>query len=117
MAEEPAVLAAKTRLERILNDFVHNRAEAKVSVFINEFGHLHAVIASHAFEGMPYQQRQDVVRKHLQMNAAPEDLAHLYRVYVLSASEFDENYSRTIFKGGETESLTIPKTYLDDGND
>jgi len=117
MAEEPAVIAAKGRIEQVLSDFVRQRAEAKVSVFVNDFGHLHAVVASGAFENMPYRERQELVREYLKVNAAPDDLAHLYRVFVLSASEFDENYSRTIFNGGETESLTIPKQYLDDTND
>lgn len=90
MAEEPAVLAAKERIEGVLDEFVLNRPEAKIVVFMDELGHLHAIVASRGFEGTPPRERQDLVRGFLRDHAKPEDLAHLYRVSVMSSREYDE---------------------------
>lgn len=107
MAEEPAVLAAKRRIEQVLSVFVEHRAEAKVVVFVDELGHLRAVVATHAFEGVEQHERQQRVRDYLRKHAASEDLAHLYRVFALSAKEFDETYSRQVFGGGMAEALRL----------
>ncbi len=108
MAEEPAALVARKRIEQVLNDFVHNRAEAKVVVVrVDELGHLQAVVASQAFDGMSHRERHDSVRDYLRQHARPEDLAHLYRVFVMSTDEFRERYSFEAFAGGETEILRL----------
>jgi len=91
MAEEPAVLKAIKPIEDVLRRFVHDRGEAKVLVLVrvNEFGHLHAVVATGAFEGMPQRERHRVVWDYLRQNARPEDLAHVYQVYALTTREYD----------------------------
>ena len=117
MAEEPSILAAKKRIEQVLNAFVEHRAESKVVVFGDELGHLHAVVASHAFEGMPRRERQRLVRDYLREHAKPEDLAHLHRVFVLSASEYDESYSNEVFRGGTTEISRLGMTGNNNANE
>lgn len=107
MAAEPPVLTAKKRIEQVLHALVENRAESKVVVFVDDLGHLHAVVASHAFEGMPQRDRQRLVRDYLRDHAAPEDLVYLHRVFALSASEYDEGYSKEVFPGGVSEILRL----------
>jgi len=90
MVEESAVIAAKVRIERVLADFAHNGAETKVVVVMDELGHLHAIVATCGFEGIPPRERQDRVRAHLRDHARPEDLAHLYRISTMTPREYDE---------------------------
>jgi acid stress-induced BolA-like protein IbaG/YrbA len=117
MVEEPAVLAAKRRIERILSGFVGDRTEAKASVFGDEFGHLHAVVVTDGFMGVSPRARQDRVRDYLQENASPKDLAHLFRLYLLTASEFDESYSGGMFLGKATEMPRVPSADYRGGED
>lgn len=91
MAEEPAVLKAIKPIEEVLRAFVVQRGEAKVvvGVDVNEFGHLFAVVATAAFEGMPQRERRRAVWDYLRQNARPEDLAHVYEIYALTTREYD----------------------------
>ncbi|MGB2986287.1 MAG: hypothetical protein WBE26_10420 [Phycisphaerae bacterium] len=98
MAEDPAVLRAIKPIEDVLRRFVRERGEAKVLVetqayvpraVVNEFGHLFAVVATGAFEGMPQRERQRAVWDYLRQNARPEDLAHVYQIYALTTREYD----------------------------
>ena len=89
MAEDPAVLKAIKPIEDVLRRFVHDRGEAKVVVDVNEFGHLFAVVATGAFEGMPQRERRRAVWDYLRQNARPEDLAHVYQIYALTTREYD----------------------------
>lgn len=89
MAEEPAVLKAIKPIEDVLRDFVLQRGEGKVVVDVNEFGHLFAVVATGAFEGIPERERRRTVWDYLRQNARPEDLAHVYQVYALTTREYD----------------------------
>ena len=89
MAEDPAVLRARKPIEDVLWAFAKQRGEAKVVVDVNEFGHLFAVVATGAFEGMPQRERRRMVWDYLRENARPEDLAHVYQVYALTTREYD----------------------------
>ena len=89
MAEDPAVLKAIKPIEHVLRAFVEQRGEAKIVVDVNEFGHLFAVVATAAFEGMPQRERHRKVWDYLRQNARPEDLAHVYEIYALTTREYD----------------------------
>ena len=114
MAEELAVLTAANRIDQALQRFVHNRAEAKVVVVkVNEWGHLHAAVATHGFEGVPQRERQELVWDYLRNNVQAEDLAHLYRVEAMSANEYDARVSTAVFEGGITSILRLGSTDQD----
>jgi acid stress-induced BolA-like protein IbaG/YrbA len=109
MAEDPAVLKARKPIEEVLWTFVHQRAEAKVvvAVDVNEFGHLFAVVATGAFEGMSQRERQKAVWDYLRQKARPEDLAHVYQIYTFTTREYDARVATSIFPGGKTEMLDL----------
>lgn len=92
MAEDPAVLKAIKPIEEVLWAFVEQRGEAKVVVDVNEFGHLFAVVATGAFEGMPQRERRRAVWDYLRQNARPEDLAHVYQIYALTTREYEAHF-------------------------
>ncbi len=83
------VMIAAENVDRALQDFVQRRAEAKVLVFINKWGHLHAVVATHGFEGIPHEKRVERIRAHLKESVSQEDLGYLYHIEPLTAAEYD----------------------------
>lgn len=117
MAEDPAVLKAIKPIEDVLRRFVHDRGEAEVLVRVNEFGHLHAVVATGGFEGMPQRERHREVWDYLRQNARPEDLAHVYKVYTLTVNEYKARVSTSVFPGGKTEILDLGPSTGDGADD
>jgi len=94
MVAKNDVLSAAEKVDQALQRFVHQRGEAKVLVLVNNFGHLHAIVATHGFEGIPEDERIEQVREFLRANVASEDLGYLYRVEALTAAEYDARLLR-----------------------
>ena len=107
MVAKSDVLTAKHRIEEALEAFVRDRAEAKVLVFVNEWGHLHAVVASYGFERVPEGEREDQVWDYLRSHVPAEDLVHLYRIHAMTCSEYDARLSRSALPGGYSEILRL----------
>ena len=98
------VLSAAEKVDHALQKFVQHRAEAKVLVAVNNFGHLHAIIATHGFEGIPEDERIERVRDFLRANVSPEDLGYLYRIEALTAAEYD---ARLLSASRTSDSLDV----------
>lgn len=89
MVAKNDLMTAAEEIDKALQAFVLHRGEAKVLVFPDEWGHLHAVVATHGFEGMPEVERREQIRKHLEEHVRPESLSRLYHVHPMSSYEYD----------------------------
>jgi len=111
------LVGAAERIDTALQDLVHHRNEAKVLVFTNRWGHLHAVVATHGFEGVPSADRGRKVWEFLRSRVAPEDLVLLYRIDAFTAAEYDARVAQRVADGMATELLDLdgaPGSFPDD---
>ena len=108
MVAKTALLTAADNIDHALQEFVCKRGEAKVLVVkVTQLGHLHAVVASHGFEGIPNDDLQRQIWEYLHKNVPPESLSFLYRIDAMTSSEYDARCSRSMFDGGSTEVLRL----------
>ncbi len=108
MVAKTALLTAADSIEQALQEFVCRRGEAKVLVVeVTELGHLHAVVATHGFEGIPKDDLQMQIWDFLREKVRPESLSFLYRIDAMTSSEYDARCSRSTFDGGSTEILRL----------
>jgi acid stress-induced BolA-like protein IbaG/YrbA len=96
-------------VDRALQEFVHGQSGAKVLVYADDWGNLHAVVASGQFFGRSQTQRQELVWTFLRKQVPPEELVHLYRVNALTPDEYDACYEKIVSPGVETEILDLKR--------
>ncbi len=89
MVAKADILGAKERIERALREFVHDRREAGVLVYENEWGHLRAVVGSHAFDFRSQVESQELVWEWLRQQVPADDLRLLAGVRLVGAAEYD----------------------------
>ncbi len=107
MVAKNAFVKAAECIDRALQEFVHHRGEAKVLVYADELGHLHAVVATHAFDGVPGDERVRRVWEFLRSKLPAEDVGFLYRIHALTGDEYDARIASSVFPGGKTEILDL----------
>lgn len=97
------------RIEVSLAEFVHHRGEAKVLVFANELGHLHAVVATHGFEGVPKEERVRRIWDHLRSHESltDVDLGYLYKVHAFTNAEYNARVGASATKSSVAEWLNL----------
>ena len=98
-------------IERSLREFLNNRAEAQVIVAmglgVNEWARVHALVASHGFEGRSLHELRDMIWDHLEETVPPTELAYLYGIDILTRREFDVRCSVHEFPGGVTTIVRV----------
>ena len=85
-----------------------DRSEARVVVAPDQWGQLHALVASHGFEGESKDDLWEQIRAFLKEEVKPRELLrHLYVIDVLTRREFDSGYSRHQSDDGGTETEIV----------
>lgn len=109
MVAKTDLMTAAERIDQALQEFVCKRGEAKVlvGVNVNQWGHLHAVVASHGFEDIPKDDLQRQIWDYLRENVPAESLSFLYRIDAMTSSEYTARCSRSTFDGGSTKILGL----------
>ena len=107
MVIKNAFVTAAHRIDEELQAFLRGKAEAKVLVFAYELAHMHAVVATDAFQGKPMPDRIREIQEYLQAKIPPDELRFLYKIYAWTAEEYDARVSASAFEGGLTEILNL----------
>ena len=105
MVAKPDILRAKETIELELRRFVHDRGEAGVLVYENEWGHLEAIIGSHAFDFHSQVEAQDLLTDWLRKRVPDEYLRHLGSVRLVGPREYDALIG-THVEGSKTDELS-----------
>ncbi len=117
MVAKNVTVRAAENIDLALQEFVQHRAESKVLVFADDWGNLHAIVATSAFEGMSDEKRQEHVWAYLRDHIAPDELAGLYRLYALTGQEYDACYQRIVAPGSISEELDLGRLKKDATNE
>ncbi len=109
MVAKSLTLITAEEVDRSLREFVKDQGAAKVLVYADDWGNLHAVVASDRFNNEPETARQELVWTFLKKRVQPKELSRLYRVHALTPSEYDACYEKTVSSTGEVEILDLKR--------
>lgn len=121
MVAKPDIETAIESIENALRELMNDRSESRVIVAmglgVNEWERVHALVASHAFEGQSRSDLHDNIRSYLEKKVPPQELVYLYGIHILTRREFDTRCSTNEFPGGVTQIVgtdTLRKGAVDE---